>query len=150
MFYNASLQLMSPFRFLSMGLLIVCLSTSSVSAGEWQTQFDGSSLEGWKPSKDNQQFALVDGVIVGSSSNQTHFLHTEQEFGDFELEFEVKLHDTDLNSGVQIRTSTSRQNGKGDSRFVIHGPQVDLGKSPGRSGHIFNQGNGSWSLPQRN
>nr|ADY60567.1 protein of unknown function DUF1080 [Rubinisphaera brasiliensis DSM 5305] len=145
---DASLELMSPFRSLLMGLLIVCLSASFASAGEWQTLFDGSSLEGWKPSQDNQHFALVDSVIVGSSSGQTRFLYTEQEFGDFELELEVKLHDTDLNSGVQIRTSTSRPNGKGDPRFVIHGPQVDLGKSPGRSGHIFSQGNGRWITPK--
>ncbi|MFN3159188.1 MAG: DUF1080 domain-containing protein [Rubinisphaera brasiliensis] len=142
------LRLKSLFRLTVTGLMGLFLSASFASAGEWRTLFDGSSLEGWKPFLDNQQFALVDGVIVGSSSSRTHFLQTEQEFGDFELELEVKLHDTDLNSGVQIRTSTSRPNGKGDPRFVIHGPQVDLGKSPGRSGHIFSQGNGRWITPK--
>jgi len=130
-------------------VLVMSASNGSVAqAADWQVLFDGSSLDGWVRSQDNQQFALEDEVIVGSSSGQTRFLYTETEFADFELEFEAKLHDTDLNSGVQIRTSLSRQNDKGQSRFVVHGPQVDLGKSPGRSGYIFGQGNGQWFTPK--
>ncbi|MGB7287387.1 MAG: DUF1080 domain-containing protein, partial [Salaquimonas sp.] len=112
------------------------------------TLFDGKNLEAWKPSRDNTQFAIVDGVIVGTSSGQTQFLHTVEEYGDFELELEVKLDDIDLNSGVQIRTQLTRTNDAGKVRSSVHGPQVDLGKSPGRSGHIFNQGNGAWITPK--
>lgn len=124
------------------------LAITPAVAEDWQVLFDGQSLKGWKPSKDSTHFQVVDGVILGSSSAQTHFLITTSEYANFELELEVKLHDTDLNSGVQIRTSTSKKNAKGISREVIHGPQVDLGKSPGRSGHIFNQGNGAWITPK--
>ena len=123
-------------------------ATSQAFGGQWQVLFDGTNLNGWKPSRDNKQFKLVDGVILGSSSGQTQFLHTEKEYGDFELEFEVKLHDVDLNSGVQIRTSLIRVNERGDKRPSVHGPQVDLGKSPGRSGYIYNQGNGGWITPE--
>ena len=123
-------------------------ASPQVFAGDWQVLFDGTSLDGWKPSKENAQFKIVDGVIVGSSSDQTHFLITTNEYADFELELEVKIHDTDLNSGVQIRTSTTRKNDKGDSREVIHGPQVDLGKSNGRSGYIYGQGNKGWFTPK--
>jgi len=130
-------------------ILVITLlaATPQALAGQWQILFDGTSLDGWKPSRDNKQFKLVDGTIFGSSSGQTQFLHTAKEYGDFELEFEVKLHDVDLNSGVQIRTSLIRVNERGDERPSVHGPQVDLGKSPGRSGFIFNQGNGSWVTP---
>lgn len=117
-------------------------------ADDWATLFDGRSLDGWKPSRDNTQFTLSDGVIVGASSGQTQFLHTVEKYGDFELEVEVKLHDTDLNSGIQIRTQLTRTNDAGKVRLSIHGPQVDIGKSPGRSGHIFNQGNGAWITPK--
>jgi hypothetical protein len=123
-------------------------ATSQAVGGEWQVLFDGANLDGWKATRDNKQFKLVDGVILGSSSGQTQFLHTEKEYGDFELEFEVKLHDVGFNSGVQIRTSLVRVNERGDERPSVHGPQVDLGKSPGRSGHIFNQGNGAWVTPK--
>ncbi len=129
-------------------LFTMIINGGVAQASDWQMLFDGTSLDGWKHSQENQQFALLDGVIVGSSSGQTRFLYTVEEFADFELEFEVKLHDTDLNSGVQIRTSLSRLNDKGRSRFVVHGPQVDLGKSPGRSGYIFGQGNGQWFTPK--
>lgn len=124
------------------------LVMSQAVAEDWQQLFDGKSLKGWKPSKDSTHFKVVDGGILGSSSAQTHFLITTKEYGNFVLELDVKLHDTDLNSGVQIRTSTSKKDAKGNSREVIHGPQVDLGKSPGRSGHIFNQGNGAWITPK--
>lgn len=127
--------------------LIFLASTGLAQAGDREVLFDGKSLEGWRASRDNKQFQIVDGVIQGASSNKTHFLYTEQEYRDFELELEVKLHDTDLNSGVQIRTSTTRVNAKGDIRPSVHGPQVDLGKSPGRSGHLFGQGNGRWFTP---
>ena len=77
-------------------LLVSSFCCGSAFAGDWVTLFDGKSLEGWKPSRDNTQFALSDGVIVGTSSSQTQFLHTVESYGDFELELEVKLHDTDL------------------------------------------------------
>ena len=123
-------------------------ASSQATAGDWQVLFDGKSLEGWKPSRDNEQFEVVDGVILGSSSDRSHFLHTVQEYGDFELELEVKIHDVDLNSGVQIRTSLTRSNERGEERASVHGPQVDLGRSPGRSGHIYGQGNRGWFTPE--
>lgn len=129
-------------------LIAISLCCGSAFADDWAVLFDGKNLESWQPTRDNTQFAITDGVIVGTSSDNTHFLHTVETYGDFELELEVKLHDTDLNSGVQIRTALTRNNAKGQSRESIHGPQVDIGKSPGRSGHIFNQGNGAWITPK--
>ncbi len=136
--------------FLCTAFISISLWCSSAFADDWVTLFDGNSLDGWKPSRNNTQFAIVDGVIVGSSSSQTQFLHTVETYGDFELELEVKLHDTDLNSGIQIRTMLTRTNANGQSRESIHGPQVDISKSPGRSGHIFSQGNGAWITPKEN
>ena len=129
-------------------LIAVSLWCGTTFADDWASLFDGKSLEGWKPTRDNTQFSLADGVIVGTSSSQTQFLHTVEKYGDFELELEVKLHDTDLNSGVQIRTQLTRTNDAGKVRASVHGPQVDIGKSPGRSGYIFNQGNGAWITPK--
>jgi hypothetical protein len=128
---------------------VLMTETSQAAERDWQVLFDGKSFEGWKLSQDNKQFKVIDGIIVGSSSAQTHFLHTAKEYGDFELELEVKRHDEDFNSGIQIRTGLVRVNDKGVKRNSIHGPQVDLGKSPGRSGHIFNQGNGAWITPEK-
>lgn len=134
--------------FTTIVLVAITFCSGSAFAEDWATLFDGKNLEAWKPSRDNTQFAIVDGVIVGTSSGQAQFLHTVEEYGDFELELEVKLDDIDLNSGVQIRTQLTRTNDAGKVRSSVHGPQVDLGKSPGRSGHIFNQGNGAWITPK--
>ncbi|MEO1527643.1 MAG: DUF1080 domain-containing protein [Planctomycetota bacterium] len=128
--------------------MLALLGGGSTLAEDWVTLFDGKSLDGWQPFRNSTQFALSDEVIVGASSAQTQFLHTVDEYGDFELELEVKLHDTDLNSGIQIRTHLTRTNDAGKVRDSVHGPQVDIGKSPGRSGHLFNQGNGAWITPK--
>lgn len=138
----------TPWHFSLLVVLTASFCCGSAFAGDWVTLFNGRSLDGWKPSRDNTQFAVTDGAVVGTSSGQTHFLHTTESYGDFELELEVKLHDTDLNSGIQIRTQLTRTNDAGKVRASVHGPQVDIGKSPGRSGYIFNQGNGAWITPK--
>jgi hypothetical protein len=139
----------SPRRcFASIVFVVISFCCGSSLADDWTTLFDGKNLDGWLPSRDNTQFAIVDGIIVGTSSSQTQFLHTVETYDDFELELEVKLHDTDLNSGIQIRTRLTLNNSDGKPRESIHGPQVDIAKSPGRSGHIFNQGNGAWITPK--
>lgn len=121
---------------------------SQIAAEDWEILFDGTGLDGWKPSRENTQFEVIDRVIVGSSCGSTNFLQTVKEYADFELELEIKIDDIDLNSGVQIRTRLTRQNDKGKSRPSINGPQVDLGKSPGRSGHIFGQVMNGWITPK--
>ena len=80
----------------TIALVAISFWCGSTFAADWSTLFDGNSLKGWKPSRDNTQFAIADGVIVGTSSGQTQFLHTVETYGDFELEMEVQLHDTAL------------------------------------------------------
>ncbi|MCR9201390.1 MAG: DUF1080 domain-containing protein [Planctomycetaceae bacterium] len=128
--------------------LVAAQASMEPASDDWTWLFRGENLAGWKASRGNGQFAVREGVIVGTSTSQTHFLHTTKTWDDFELELEVRLHDTDLNSGVQIRTQLTRVNDRGQTRPSIHGPQVDLGKSPGRSGHVFGQGNKGWITPK--
>ena len=74
--------------------------------GEWIELFDGKTLEGWKPSTlGTAEYSVVDGAIKGITveGSPNTFLLSEKEYGDFELEFEVKVHDS-LNSGCQIRS----------------------------------------------
>ena len=113
----------ATYRYFSTIVLVVIAFCNGTSfADEWTTLFDGKSLNGWKASRDNTQFTLSDGVIVGTSSAQTQFLHTVEEYGDFELELEVKLHDTDLNSGVQIRTQADAYQRRRQSSAVRSRP----------------------------
>ena len=87
---------------------LLALGSSAIvaePAGDWVSLFDGKTLTGWKPSTvGTATYAVVDGAIRGETvEGSPHtFLVSEAQYGDFELEFEVKVHDS-LNSGVQIR-----------------------------------------------
>ena len=92
------------------------------------------------------------GVITGKTAeDQTSpntFLATKKEYGNFELTFEVMIHD-DLNTGVQLRSHVNAE-GEGDSRKVGHfaGPQVEIEASPGQSGYVYGEGMGTKWLSQ--
>jgi hypothetical protein len=95
---------------------------------------------------------VVDGAIVGRTSegSPNSFLVTEQAYGDFELEFEVRVDDA-LNSGVQIRSRTKeRSTGEGpdDRAGRVFGPQVEIEASPGLAGYVYGEAmGGGWRTP---
>lgn len=141
-------------------LAILCLSASLAHAGDWTSLFDGKTLDGWKHSTLGEaKYSVVDGTIKGETveGSPNSFLLSNKEYGDFELEFEVKVNDN-LNSGVQIRSrekteadlATSGKNGKPAKdidRFF--GPQVEIEASPGQSGYIYGEATGlGWLSPE--
>ena len=73
--------------------------------GEWQFLFNGQDLDGWVQRNGTATYLIEDGAIVGKTSegSPNSFLCTKEEYGDFELKFEVKV-DHELNSGMQIRS----------------------------------------------
>lgn len=103
--------------------------------------FDGRSLDGWVQINGKADYAVVDGAIVGTTveGSPNSFLCTEEYFGDFELEFDVKLHDAALNSGVQIRSHAMPEYKKG--RF--HGYQVEIATN-GHAGFIYDEARRGW------
>jgi len=135
---------------------LVVLSVSSVTHADekWTQLFDGKTLNGWKMADHGKaKYTVEDGTIHGVTveGSPNSFLMSEQEFGDFELEFEVKVHDQ-LNSGCQIRSrgkteadveaeaakSGRKPQGEGGlGRF--HGPQVEIESSPGQAGYIYGE-----------
>ncbi|MCH7226213.1 DUF1080 domain-containing protein [Haloferula sp. A504] len=112
---------------------------------EWIDLFDGKTLEGWSKTGGDAVFEAADGTITGSGAKKTTFLVTKEDYGDFELVFEYKLHDLDLNSGVQFRSERTPSRERVNT---LKGPQIELTKSPGRSGLIFRQGGGAWITPE--
>lgn len=122
--------------------------------------FDGKTLDGWKHSTlGTATYTVVDGTIRGETTegSPNSFLLSEKQYGDFELEFEVKVHDS-LNSGCQIRSrekteadlAASGKDGKPAkdlNRFF--GPQVEIEASPGQSGYIYGEATGrGWLSPE--
>jgi hypothetical protein len=77
-------------------------------------------------------------TIIGETTEDPKyntFFCTKKKYGDFEMSFKVQLRDGVGNSGVQIR-STLRD----DQKFIVAGPQVDVGK--GYWGSLYGEGVG--------
>lgn len=77
-------------------------------------------------------------TIVGETTEDPKyntFFCTKKTYSDFELSFKVRLRDAVGNSGVQIRSTL-----KDDKKFIVAGPQVDVGK--GYWGSLYGEGVG--------
>lgn len=74
----------------------------------WQSLFDGKTLNGWKP--DGQaEWTVRDGAILGRQGSGTAGgnLYTVQQWANFDLELEFKVH-WPANSGIWFRRSASQ------------------------------------------
>ena len=122
-------------RCLTLSLLACCLvAPLCLPAAEeegFRPLWNGKDLEGWEGRTD--LWSVVDGAILGNSPGlkENHFLVTKEEFKNFELRFEVKLHEPTANSGVQFWSQRVT-----DSTEMI-GFQADIG--PGYWGCIYDE-----------
>jgi len=120
---------------------------------EWKPLFDGKTLDGWEVKSGFAKYHVEDGTIVGTTveGSPNTFLCTQKMYGDFELEFEVKV-DPTLNSGVQIRShayekdTTIQVSAAGRKKERIHqagrvyGYQVEISsEKTGASGGIYDE-----------
>jgi len=83
-------------------------------------------------------FKVEDGKIIGETKKDpgfNTFFCTKEKYGDFELTCKVTLTDGVGNSGFQIRSRLVDE-----KKFVVHGPQVDIGK--GYWGSLYGEGVG--------
>ena len=113
--------------------------------------FDGKTLDGWIQKNGTATYRVEDGAIVGRTTpnSPNSFLCTKDEYGDFELTFEVKLLNNELNSGVQIRSQTKAPEA-GEEFGRVNGPQVEIeasGESGAQSGYIYCEACGGWMTP---
>jgi hypothetical protein len=128
----------------------VCLlvSTAALPASAkdtWQPLFDGASLAGWSVHGGDGQFAVEDGVIVGTfrPSSQNTFLTTDQTYADFELTFEFQV-DDGVNSGVQFRSD--RKADYRDGRVFGYQYELDPSKRAWTAG-IYDEQRRGWLYP---
>jgi hypothetical protein len=122
----------------------------------WIDLFDGKSLDGWIQKNGTASYRVIEGTIVGRTSegSPNSFLCTREEFGDFELEFEVRV-DNRLNSGVQIRSQTKEVPAEASAagKFGrVFGPQVEIeasGEGGAESGYLYGEATGrGWLTPE--
>jgi hypothetical protein len=120
--------------------------TVTLNAQEWVELFNGKDLKGWKKLDGKAEYRVEDGEVVGVSKTGTPntFLATEQIYGDFILEYEMKM-DRGLNSGVQFRSVALQP----DGRKRVNGYQVECDDNDSRpwAGGIFEEASRGWLYP---
>ncbi|OAV73144.1 hypothetical protein Barb6_00500 [Bacteroidales bacterium Barb6] len=108
----------------------------------WQKLFNGEDLTGFKQLNGEAPYRVEDGCLIGTSvkGQPNSFMATEQEYGDFILEFEAWC-DPSLNSGVQFRSLSlpDYQDGR------VHGYQCEMDPSDRAwSGGIYDEARRGW------
>ena len=132
---------------LLLGVLICfsCQGNKANNVGDgWTSLFDGESLEGWKPLGGEAEFVIEDGAIVGISKINTPntFLSTEQEFGDYILELDLKIEDETSNSGVMTRGQYDVEKNR------VFGYQIEADPSERAwSGGLYDEARRGWLYP---
>lgn len=126
------------------------LGTAVADKDGWTSLFDGKSIEGWEIKSGFATYEVKDGAIHGTTAegSKNTFLCSAKEYGDFELEFEVKVHDS-LNSGCQIRSALKDVDAENSYGGRVNGPQVEIESSPGQAGYIYGEATGlGWLSPE--
>ena len=125
--------------------------------GDFKSIFNGKNLDGWTQKNGTAIYRIEKGAIVGKTKegSPNSFLCTDKLYGDFELQFEVKLINDELNSGVQIRSQTKELNDKeksrGDKFGRVNGPQVEIEATKEKgaeSGYVYGEAIGGWMTPK--
>jgi hypothetical protein len=128
-------------------LLLVMITTTAFSQknDKWEMLFNGKNLKGWKVLNGNAEYKTENGEIVGVSVTKSPntFLVTKKNYGNFILEYEMKM-DRGLNSGVQIRSESSKDYNNGR----VHGYQVECDDSDRRwTAGIYDEARRGWLYP---
>ena len=135
---------------------LTCLAAAAAVAATahaedgWISLFDGKSLDGWEIKSGFATYEVKDGAIHGTTAegSPNTFLCSKEQYGDFELEFDVKVHDS-LNSGVQIRSALKDAEKENSHGGRVNGPQVEIEASPGQAGYIYGEATGlGWLSPE--
>jgi len=114
-------------------------SGSESSAADWQTLFDGESLEGWTNPYEWGEAEVVDGQIH-LQADEKFFLVTEETYDDFVFEGEVRVPDRESNSGFMFRAQVDTNR--------VYGYQAEVDPSDRAwSGGLYDEGRRGWLNP---
>ena len=74
--------------------------------------YNGKNFKGWEKLDGCAEYRIENGEIIGTSKTGTPntFMATKKIYGDFILEYEMKM-DRGLNSGVQFRSTSHKPDG---------------------------------------
>jgi len=143
------------FRYLPIVIIVICsgllIGSGSLTTdknnktADWRPLFNGKDLDNWKKLGGDAEYKIEHESIVGIAKPNTPntFLATKENYNDFILELELKVHPL-LNSGVQIRSNSlpEYKNGR------VHGYQVEVDPSSrSYSGGIYDEARRGWLYP---
>ena len=129
-------------------LASVLLPEMSLAAEDWENLFDGKTLNGWIRRNGKANYAVKDGMIVGTTVLNTpnSFLCTEKNYTDFILELEF-LVEPGMNSGIQIRSNSFKHY----KDYRVHGYQVEIDTSDRAwSAGIYDEARRGWLFDLNN
>ena len=143
-------------------LLILLTSLTTIlfakhHKGEMTSLFDGKTLNGWTQLNGTADYRVEKDTIIGKTKegSPNSFLCSDKLYGDFELHFQVKLINDELNSGVQIRSQckelTDKEKARGDKHGRVNGPQVEIEATKEKgaeSGYVYGEALGGWMTPK--
>ncbi len=126
-------------------LLFFSLVATAQNTQNWQPLFNGKDLAGWRQLNGKAKYEVKNGEIIGTTvaGEPNSFLATDKDYGDFILEFDLKM-DNDMNSGVQFRSESTAdyRNGR------VHGYQFEIDPSPRAwTGGIYDEARRDWLYP---
>ncbi|SHM29422.1 3-keto-disaccharide hydrolase [Flavobacterium saccharophilum] len=131
--------------------LLIALS-SGAQSNNWQSLFDGKTLNGWKQFTGSATYSVENGMIVGTTVDKSpnSFLVSDKRLaGDFVLEMETMMTDANTNSGIQFKSNFDAKANDGKGR--VHGYQYELDPSARKwSGGIYDEGRREWLYPASN
>ena len=89
------------------------------------------------------QYWKIDGTTVTGDAKEdpkfNTFLCSKTKYADFEMSFKVKMSGPKANSGIQVRSAVVDV-----KKFVVHGPQCDMGQQ--YWGSLYGEGVGGMML----
>ena len=116
---------------------------------EWQSLFNGKDLTGFKQLEGNAKYQVKGGEIIGTTvfGEKNSFLATENPYGDFILELDLKL-SGNMNSGIQFRSEVTHETnilGNPTEGEVVYGYQMEIDPSARAwSGGIYDESRRGW------
>ncbi|HAP08679.1 MAG TPA: hypothetical protein DCR20_12695 [Planctomycetaceae bacterium] len=116
--------------------LACMLLTSAAQADEWQSLFDGKTLDGWDG--DPRIWSVQDGAITGRTTEEikldknTFIIWRGGQLDNFELELEYRI--VNGNSGIQYRSFELP-----DGKWRIGGYQADFEAGQTYSGILYGE-----------
>ncbi len=106
-------------------------AAACTARGEWTNLFDGSSLEGWRPSENAGSWKVEGGALVADGP-RSHLFYTGPvrgaDFRNFELEVEA-LAEPGCNSGIYFHTAWQEKG------YLDKGLEVQINNTAGGAGN---------------